>query len=212
MTTPAQNSVNSGTKSNEQDKVENTMHGTGKDFDALVSTLKMAIERGDIDKENVHRMAHGLGIKPETLAQMVGAPSKDSIQAKDQDDSPESEVAPPDVQKNFKDFRDETAKAISVVEELELSEGVKSRMKQQTSKDLQSELQQIRRNCQRTKTPTNECNAKIRQFRLAHQRKGGSNPNNPVNLAKGAQDENVELMSNARVQAAIRSAKANIKS
>lgn len=81
--------------------------GTGTDFEAIVATLKGAIERGEIDKENVHRLAHGLGIKPEELASMVGV-DKDTIQAKDQDDSPENRVNPPQVSKTFKDFRSET--------------------------------------------------------------------------------------------------------
>ena len=101
--------------STEADKLE-SMIGTGKDFGPLVQTLKMAIERGDIDKENVHRMAHGLGIKPETLAHMLGIESKDSIHAEDQIDSPKNEVSPPDVQKNFKDFRIETREAEQVAE------------------------------------------------------------------------------------------------
>ena len=81
--------------------------GTGTDFEAIVATLKGAIERGEIDKENVHRLAHGLGIKPEELASMVGV-DKDTIQAKDQDDSPENRVNPPQISKTFKDFRSET--------------------------------------------------------------------------------------------------------
>jgi len=81
--------------------------GTGADFEAIVATLKGAIERGEIDKENVHRLAHGLGIKPEELASMVGV-DKDTIQAKDQDDSLENRVNPPQVSKTFKDFRSET--------------------------------------------------------------------------------------------------------
>ena len=81
--------------------------GTGTDFEAIVATLKGAIERGEIDKENVHRLAHGLGIKPEELASMVGV-DKDTIQAKDQDDSLENRVNPPQVSKTFKDFRSET--------------------------------------------------------------------------------------------------------
>jgi hypothetical protein len=99
----------------QMDKVTSKV-GTGKDYDALVQTLKMAVERGDIDKENVHRLAHGLGIKPDTLASMIGAGNKETIQAEDQDESPETEVAPPDVQKDFKDFRDEISAATSVTE------------------------------------------------------------------------------------------------
>ena len=97
------------------DKVTSKV-GTGKDYDALVQTLKMAVERGDIDKENVHRLAHGLGIKPDTLANMIGAGNKETIQAEDQDESPETEVAPPDVQKDFKDFKAEIQAATSVTE------------------------------------------------------------------------------------------------
>lgn len=95
-------------------KIENSI-GSGKEFDALVSTLKMAIERGDIDKENVHRLAHGLGVKPETLAGMVGV-DKETINPEDQDDSPKDEVSPPDVKKDFKDFRSEIEAATSVTE------------------------------------------------------------------------------------------------
>lgn len=96
------------------DKIETSI-GSGKDFDALVKTLKVAIERGDIDKENVHRLAHGLGVKPETLANMVGV-DKETMSPEDQDDSPKDEVSPPDVQKDFKDFRSEIEAATSVTE------------------------------------------------------------------------------------------------
>ena len=81
--------------------------GTGKDFDAVVRTLKGAIDRGEIDKENLHRLAHSFGIKPAELAAMVGV-DKDSIEAKDQDDGPENSVSPPQVSKTFKEFRSET--------------------------------------------------------------------------------------------------------
>ena len=81
--------------------------GTGKDFDAVVRTLKGAIDRGEIDKENLHRLAHSFGIKPAELADMVGV-DKDSIEAKDQDDGPENSVSPPQVSKTFKEFRSET--------------------------------------------------------------------------------------------------------
>jgi len=81
--------------------------GTGKDFDAVVRTLKGAIDRGEIDKENLHRLAHSFGIKPAELAAMVGV-DKDTIEAKDQDDGPENSVNPPQVSKTFKEFRSET--------------------------------------------------------------------------------------------------------
>jgi hypothetical protein len=81
--------------------------GTGKDFDAVVRTLKGAIDRGEIDKENLHRLAHSFGIKPAELADMVGV-DKDTIEAKDQDDGPENSVSPPQVSKTFKEFRSET--------------------------------------------------------------------------------------------------------
>ena len=81
--------------------------GTGKDFDAVVRTLKGAIDRGEIDKENLHRLAHSFGIKPAELADMVGV-DKDNIEAKDQDDGPENSVSPPQVSKTFKEFRSET--------------------------------------------------------------------------------------------------------
>lgn len=197
MTTPAQNSVNSGTKSNEQDKVENTMHGTGKDFDALVSTLKMAIERGDIDKENVHRMAHGLGIKPETLAKMVGAPSKDNIQARDQDDSPENEVAPPDVQKNFKDFRSETSAATSV------TEAVKSTSSRMSATQINQQIKQIRINGRKAGKKPNEINAEIQAFRRLQSRSGGGSTN-PVSLGQQFASSTVGMESDPMIQRRLR--------
>ena len=114
-----------GTVSPQFDKVQSSV-GTGKDFDALVQTLKFAIERGDIDKENVHRLAHGLGIKPDTLASMVGVQNKETIAAKDQDEQPDEEVSPPDVQKDFKDFRSEIEAATSVTEQLSMSDARKA--------------------------------------------------------------------------------------
>jgi hypothetical protein len=124
-TTSAAKETYKGTVSPQMDKVQSSV-GTGKDFDALVQTLKFAIERGDIDKENVHRLAHGLGIKPETLASMVGVESKEAIEAEDQDDSPKNEVSPPDVQKDFKDFRSEIEAATSVTESMSMSDARKA--------------------------------------------------------------------------------------
>jgi hypothetical protein len=98
-----------GVKSSEDDK-RVPMHGTGKEFDALVTTLKQSIKDGVIDKENVHRLAHGLGVKPDELAQMIGLEGKDDIHALDQDESPEVHEQGPEVlePKPFKDFRSET--------------------------------------------------------------------------------------------------------
>ena len=115
------------------DKVTSKV-GSGKDFDALVQTLKMAVERGDIDKENVHRLAHGLGIKPDSLASMIGAGNKETIQAEDQDESPETEVAPPDVQKDFKDFKSEIQAATSVTEATAFTSADRSKLVQNMRK------------------------------------------------------------------------------
>ena len=115
-TTSAAKETYKGTVDPQLDKVESSI-GSGKEFDALVQTLKFAIERGDIDKENVHRLAHGLGVKPETLASMVGV-DKETISAEDQDDAPKVEITPPDVSKNFKDFRSEIENATSVTEQM----------------------------------------------------------------------------------------------
>jgi hypothetical protein len=115
-TTSAAKETYKGTVDPQTDKVQSSI-GSGKEFDALVQTLKFAIERGDIDKENVHRLAHGLGVKPETLASMVGV-DKETISAEDQDDAPKDEITPPDVSKNFKDFRSEIENATSVTEQM----------------------------------------------------------------------------------------------
>lgn len=98
-----------GVKSSEDDK-RVPMHGTGKEFDALITTLKQSIKDGVIDKENVHRLAHGLGMKPDELAQKLGLSGKDDIHAEDQDESPEVHAQGPEVlePKPFKDFRSET--------------------------------------------------------------------------------------------------------
>ena len=156
--TPAQNSVNSGTKSNEADKLD-TMIGTGKDFDALVTTLKMAIERGDIDKENVHRLAHGLGVKPDTLASMIGVGSKDNIKAEDQDDSPKNEVSPPDLQKNFKDFRLDTQAATPV------TEAVKPTSSRMSSTEINNKIKQLRMNGRKSGKKPNEITSEIQAFK-----------------------------------------------
>lgn len=208
MTTPAQNTVNSGTKSTELDKI-NTSFGTGKDFEALVSTLKMAIERGDIDKENVHRMAHGLGIKPETLASMVGAPSKENIEAKDQDDSPEPEVAPPDVQKNFKDFRDETIAAANVTESVTRPKGGVSGA--QANKFLNDQIKQIRLNGRREGKSSQQINQEIGEFRRLQIRKGGGS-SSPVTIGQKAQKDNLSIQSDPVVQRRIRQLRMQRKS
>jgi len=122
-TTSAAKETYKGTVDPQFDKVQSSI-GSGKEFDALVQTLKFAIERGDIDKENVHRLAHGLGVKPETLASMVGV-DKETISAEDQDDAPKDEITPPDVSKNFKDFRSEIDNATSVNEAMSSTEARK---------------------------------------------------------------------------------------
>lgn len=208
MTTPAQNTVNSGTKSDESDKLE-TKFGTGKDFDALVSTLKMAIERGDIDKENVHRMAHGLGIKPETLASMVGAPSKENIEAKDQDESPEPEVAPPDVQKNFKDFRDETRAAANVTESVTRPKGGVSGA--QASKFINDQIKQIRTNGRREGKSSQQISKEVADFRRLQQRKSGGS-SNPVTIGQNAQKDKLAIESDPIVQRRIRQIRMQRKS
>lgn len=123
-TSKAKETLSKGTVSPQLDKVQSSI-GAGKEFDALVQTLKFAIERGDIDKENVHRLAHGLGVKPETLAGMVGV-DKETIAAKDQDEQPDEELTPPDVQKDFKDFRSEIEAATSVTEQLSIGDARKA--------------------------------------------------------------------------------------
>jgi hypothetical protein len=139
------------------DKVESSI-GAGKEFDALVHTLKMAVERGDIDKENVHRLAHGLGITPDTLASMIGVDNKENIQAKDQDESPEDEVSPPDVSKNFKDFRSEIETATSVTEQ-----NISSK-----------EINQIRADMRRSGASSNEISARVNELRRLSRSGGGS--------------------------------------
>jgi hypothetical protein len=138
------------------DKIESSI-GAGKEFDALVHTLKMAIERGDIDKENVHRLAHGLGIKPDTLASMVGVDSKENIQAEDQDESPKDEVSPPDVSKNFKDFRSEIDSATSVTEE------------NMSAK----KINQIRSDMRRSGASSSEINTRVNELRRLSRSSGG---------------------------------------
>jgi hypothetical protein len=198
MTTAAQDSLNNGGKahmSTEADKI-NTMYGTGKDFDALVTTLKMAIERGDIDKENVHRLAHGLGIKPETLAQMVGVPSKDAIKAEDQDDAPKNEVSPPDIQKNFKDFRDETSAATSVTEEMNES----TRM---SSAELNAQIKIIRQNGRRTGKTPQDINTEIMEYRRLSRASGGR-----TSAVAGGQhfaSQAIETSTDPRIQRILRS-------
>ena len=194
--TPAQNSVNSGTKSNEADKLD-TMIGTGKDFDALVTTLKMAIERGDIDKENVHRLAHGLGVKPDTLASMIGVGSKDNIKAEDQDDSPKNEVSPPDLQKNFKDFRLDTQAATPVTEAVKLTS---SRM---SSTQINNKIKQIRMNGRRAGKKPNEVNSEIQAFRRLQSRSGGGSTN-PVSLGQQFASSTVNMESDPMIQRRLR--------
>jgi hypothetical protein len=194
--TPAQNSVNSGTKSNEADKLD-TMIGTGKDFDALVTTLKMAIERGDIDKENVHRLAHGLGVKPDTLASMIGVGSKDNIKAEDQDDSPKNEVSPPDLQKNFKDFRLDTQAATPV------TEAVKSTSSRMSSTEINNKIKQIRMNGRRAGKKPNEINSEIQAFRRLQSRSGGGSTN-PVSLGQQFASSTVNMESDPMIQRRLR--------
>ena len=197
MTTAAQDSLNNGGKahmSTEADKI-NTMYGTGKDFDALVTTLKMAIERGDIDKENVHRLAHGLGIKPETLAQMVGVPSKDAIKAEDQDDAPKNEVSPPDIQKNFKDFRDETSAATSVTEEMNESAQV-------SSAELNAQIKIIRQNGRRTGKTPQEINIEVMEYRRLSRASGGKT--SAVAAGKDFAGQAIAGQSDPRIQRILR--------
>lgn len=197
MTTAAQDSLNNGGKahmSTEADKI-NTMYGTGKDFDALVTTLKMAIERGDIDKENVHRLAHGLGIKPETLAQMVGVPSKDAIKAEDQDDAPKNEVSPPDIQKNFKDFRDETSAATSVTEEM--NESTKM-----SSAELNAQIKIIRQNGRRTGKTAQDINTEVMEYRRLTRASGGRT--SPVAAGQNFASQAIGASSDPRIQRILR--------
>jgi hypothetical protein len=197
MTTAAQDSLNNGGKahmSTEADKI-NTMYGTGKDFDALVTTLKMAIERGDIDKENVHRLAHGLGIKPETLAQMVGVPSKDAIKAEDQDDAPKNEVSPPDIQKNFKDFRDETSAATSVTEEMNESA-------QMSSAELNAQIKIIRQNGRRTGKTPQDINKEVMEYRRLARASGGKT--SPVAAGKDFASQSIAASTDPRIQRILR--------
>jgi len=106
-----------GVKSSEDDKLV-PMTGSGKEFDALVTTLKTAIKDGLIDRENLHRLSHGLGLKPEELANMVGV-DKEEVHAFDQDDAPEVNPQAPEVfePKPFKDFRAETQNRMPFSEE-----------------------------------------------------------------------------------------------
>ena len=214
MTTAAQDSLNNGGKahmSTEADKI-NTMYGTGKDFDALVTTLKMAIERGDIDKENVHRLAHGLGIKPETLAQMVGVPSKDAIKAEDQDDAPKNEVSPPDIQKNFKDFRDETSAATSVTEEmnegnsmLDFANVVGGKNKggrKMSSAELNAQIKIIRQNGRRTGKTPQEINIEVMEYRRLSRASGGRT--SAVAGGKHFASQAIENSSDPRIQRILR--------
>jgi hypothetical protein len=154
-TTSAAKETYKGTVDPQFDKVQSSI-GSGKEFDALVQTLKFAIERGDIDKENVHRLAHGLGVKPETLASMVGV-DKETISAEDQDDAPKDEITPPDVSKNFKDFRSEIEAATSVTEQIMSSR----------------EINQIRADMRRSGASSNEISARVNELRRLSRSSGG---------------------------------------
>lgn len=115
-----------GQKSSENEKLTASI-GTGKEFDALVTTLKTAIKDGLIDKENLHRLSHGLGVKPEELASMVGV-DKDNVEALDQDEAPEVHTQLPDTMepKTFKEFRAETFGSTESQETSNVAEGTDS--------------------------------------------------------------------------------------
>ena len=138
-----------GVKSSEDDKLV-PMIGSGKEFDALVSTLKTAIKDGLIDKENLHRLSHGLGVKPEELASMVGLENKDEVHAEDQDESPEVAPQAPEVYepKAFKDFRAETQNRLPVQEQMS-----------------SQQINQIRTDMRRSGASSNEISARVNELR-----------------------------------------------
>jgi len=149
-----------GVKSSEDDKLV-PMHGSGKEFDALVTTLKQSIKDGVIDKENVHRLAHGLGVKPDELAQMIGLEGKEDIHALDQDESPEVHTQAPEVYepKPFKDFRSETQNRLPFNEQVGMSS---------------QEINQIRADMRRSGASSQEINARLTELRRLSRSRGSS--------------------------------------
>jgi hypothetical protein len=140
-----------GVKSSEDDKLV-PMTGSGKEFDALVTTLKQAIKDGLIDKENLHRLSHGLGVKADELANMIGLENKDEVHAEDQDESPEVRPQAPEVYepKPFKDFRSETQNRLPFSEQV----GMNSQ-----------EINQIRADMRRSGASSSEINARVNELR-----------------------------------------------
>ena len=149
-----------GVKSSEDDKLV-PMHGSGKEFDALITTLKQSIKDGVIDKENVHRLSHGLGMKPDELAQKLGLSGKDDIHAEDQDESPEVHAQAPEVlePKPFKDFRAETQNRLPFNEQV----GIRSQ-----------EINQIRADMRRSGASTQEINARLTDLRRLSRSRGSA--------------------------------------
>ena len=149
-----------GVKSSEDDK-RVPMHGTGKEFDALITTLKQSIKDGVIDKENVHRLSHGLGMKPDELAQKLGLSGKDDIHAEDQDESPEVHAQGPEVlePKPFKDFRAETQNRLPFNEQVGMST---------------QEINQIRADMRRSGASTQEINARLTDLRRLSRSRGSA--------------------------------------
>ena len=149
-----------GVKSSEDDKLV-PMHGSGKEFDALITTLKQSIKDGVIDKENVHRLSHGLGMKPDELAQKLGLSGKDDIHAEDQDESPEVHAQAPEVYepKPFKDFRSETQNRLPFNEQV----GIRSQ-----------EINQIRADMRRSGASTQEINARLTDLRRLSRSRGSA--------------------------------------
>jgi len=138
-----------GVKSSEDDKLV-PMTGSGKEFDALVTTLKQAIKDGLIDKENLHRLSHGLGVKADELANMIGLENKDEVHAEDQDESPEVAPQAPEVYepKAFKDFRAETQNRLPVQEQMS-----------------SQQINQIRADMRRSGASSSEINARVNELR-----------------------------------------------
>jgi len=138
-----------GVKSSEDDKLV-PMTGSGKEFDALVTTLKQAIKDGLIDKENLHRLSHGLGVKADELANMIGLENKDEVHAEDQDESPEVRPQAPEVYepKAFKDFRAETQNRLPVQEQMS-----------------SQQINQIRADMRRSGASSSEINARVNELR-----------------------------------------------
>jgi len=147
-----------GVKSSEDDKLV-PMTGSGKEFDALVTTLKTAVKDGLIDKENLHRLSHGLGLKPEQLANMVGV-NKDEVQALDQDESPEVNPQAPETYepKSFKDFRAETQEKMPFAEQRIMSS---------------QEINQIRTDMRKSGASSNEISARVNELRRLSRSSGG---------------------------------------